>query len=428
MRRIFLGAAMAAILAGTGFVPGPGTLPALAQADLFRPVVFVNDSAVTRYEVDQRVRFMQFLRAPDVDAAAAEKALIDDRLRTFAAKQAGIDVSDDEINAGLEEFAARGNLSTDQFVQVLAQNGIDRQTFHDFIVSGILWREFVRQHLIGLVRVTDAEVDREMGRIITTPQVTSVSLSELIIPAPAGQEAQANALAERIVAQTRSEADFARFAQQYSATPSAERGGRLPTTPLANLPPALRPILLQMQPGQVSQPLQVPGAVVLFYLRGTQGTLRPGAEEQILDYVRFRLANRQDAARIAALSDTCADLFVHARGLPPEQIQRQSLPQGQIPTGDAIRLAVLDDNESTLITEGGAAVTLLMLCKRTPALLANAPPRPVATAPGEEPAQPDPAALPAREEVRNQIFNRKVGQAAESHLAELRANAIIRRP
>ena len=216
MRRIFLGAAMAAILAGTGFVPGPGTLPALAQADLFRPVVFVNDSAVTRYEVDQRVRFMQFLRAPDVDAAAAEKALIDDRLRTFAAKQAGIDVSDDEINAGLEEFAARGNLSTDQFVQVLAQNGIDRQTFHDFIVSGILWREFVRQHLIGLVRVTDAEVDREMGRIIATPQVTSVSLSELIIPAPAGQEAQANALAERIVAQTRSEADFARFAQQLS--------------------------------------------------------------------------------------------------------------------------------------------------------------------------------------------------------------------
>ena len=162
---------------------------------------------------------------------------------------------------------------------------------------------------------------------------------------------------------------------------------------MANLPPALRPILLQMQPGQVSQPLQVPGAVVLFYLRGTQGTLRPGAEEQILDYVRFSLANRQDAARIAALSDTCADLFVHARGLPPEQIQRQSLPQGQIPTGDAIRLAVLDDNESTLITEGGAAVTLLMLCKRTPALLANAPPRPVATAPGEEPAQPDPAAL-----------------------------------
>ena len=95
--------------------------------------------------------------------------------------------------------------------------------------------------------------------------------------------------------------------------------------------------------------------------------LRPGAEEQILDYARFRLADRQDAARIAALSDTCADLFVHARGLPPEQIQRQSLPQGQIPTGDAIRLAVLDDNESTLITEGGAAVTLLMLCKRTPA-------------------------------------------------------------
>mgnify|MGYP002714864377 CR=1 FL=1 len=110
MRRIFLGAAMAAILAGTGFVPGPGTLPALAQADLFRPVVFVNDSAVTRYEVDQRVRFMQFLRAPDVDAAAAEKALIDDRLRLrarpnlrFAGQVTGVE--------GYVESAAMGLLA-----------------------------------------------------------------------------------------------------------------------------------------------------------------------------------------------------------------------------------------------------------------------------------------------------------------------------
>lgn len=277
------------------------------------------------------------------------------------------------------------------------------------------------------MRVTDAEIDQEMQRTIETPQVTSVSLSELIIPAPQGQEGQAMALAERIASQTRSEGDFAAFAREYSATPSAANGGRLPLTALANLPPALRPILLQMQPGQVSQPLQVQGAVVLFYLRDTQGTLRPGAKEQVLDFVRFRLASAQEAARIAAVSDTCADLFIHARGLPADQIQRQTLPQGQIPTGEAIRLAVLDDNETTVISYGGA-VELLMLCKRSPALLANAPAAPVATS-KDDAAQPrDPNALPEREEIRNQIFNRKVAQAADNYLAELRANAIIRRP
>ena len=73
MRRILLGAAMAAMLAGAGL----GPLPAQAQGNLFQPLVYVNDSAVTRYELDQRVRFMQLLRAPDSDPVTAEKALID---------------------------------------------------------------------------------------------------------------------------------------------------------------------------------------------------------------------------------------------------------------------------------------------------------------------------------------------------------------
>ena len=98
-----------------------------------------------------------------------------------------------------------------------------------------------------------------------------------------------------------------------------------------------------------------------------------------------------------------------------------------LPTGEAVRLAVLDDNESTIVSYGGA-VQLLMLCKRSPALLANPPEAPVATAPGEEPPAPDPNALPERDEVRNMIFNRKVGQAADAYMAELRANAVIRRP
>ena len=49
MRRILLGAAMAAMLAGAGLEP------ALAQGNPFQPLVYVNDSAVTRYELDQRV-------------------------------------------------------------------------------------------------------------------------------------------------------------------------------------------------------------------------------------------------------------------------------------------------------------------------------------------------------------------------------------
>lgn len=77
---------MAAMLAGTGL----GPLPVWAQGNPFQPLIYVNDGAVTRYELDQRVRFMEALRAPETGAEAAEKALIEDRLRMFAARQLGI--------------------------------------------------------------------------------------------------------------------------------------------------------------------------------------------------------------------------------------------------------------------------------------------------------------------------------------------------
>ncbi|RDD71753.1 peptidylprolyl isomerase [Paracoccus versutus] len=424
MRRILLGAAMAAMLAAGGVAP------AFAQGNPFQPLVYVNDSAVTRYELEQRIRFLQILRAPDADRASAEQALIDDRLRLFAANQMGITASDAQIDAGLAEFAGRANLGVEEFTRALAQAGVEQQTFRDFVAAGIVWREVVRQRLVPQVQVSDAELDQEMQRLIETPRITHVALSELIIPAPPGQEAQAMGLAESLVQSVRSEADFAAAARQHSATPSAEESGRLPWMPLENLPPSLRPIILSMKPGQISQPLTVEGAVVLFFLRDSRGALRPGAREQVLDYVRFRLASLAEANRIAALSDSCADLFVHARGLPPEQIQRQTLPQGQIPASEALRLAVLDDNETSVVSQGGAA-ELLMLCKRQSALLATgaAAEAPVAvTAEGETAAAPDPDALPDREEMRSQIFSRKVGQAADNYLAELRANAIIRRP
>ena len=95
MRRILLGAAMAAMLTGTGLGP------ALAQGNQFQTLVYVNDAAVTRYELDQRLRFMQVLRAPENTPETAEKALIDDRLRMFAARQFGIAPDKAQIDAGL---------------------------------------------------------------------------------------------------------------------------------------------------------------------------------------------------------------------------------------------------------------------------------------------------------------------------------------
>ncbi|WBU64164.1 peptidylprolyl isomerase [Paracoccus aerodenitrificans] len=421
MRQLLLSATVAVALGGS--------LGAPSAAQDFSPVVYVNNSVVTQYEIQQRQRFSQVLNSPEQGVDAAERALIEDRLRLDAARQIGVEVSDVGLEQGLAEFAGRAGLTTGEFIQVLERNGVERQAYRDFIRAGVAWREVVRQRIMPTVAVTDAELDQEMKRIVETPLITQVLLSEMIIPAPGGQEEAVMNLAETLTRSIGSEGDFAAAARQYSATPSAGRGGRLEWMAVENMPPSLRPIILGLQPGQMTPPLTVPGAVVLFYLRDTRGELRPGAREQQLNYLQVTFASSAEAQNAAAQALSCGTLYEFANGLPDQQVQEFTGSQGSVPADIAIRLASLDENEAVVVNRGGAA-DVLMLCDRTPALLAGLDAGPVATASttdGETVTDANPNALPEREAVRQQIYNRKISQAANAYLAELRADAVIRR-
>lgn len=422
MRHFLFGVAMAA-----STVLGP-VAPANAQ-NPFEPIVYVNDRAVTRFELEQRMRFIDVIGTA-ATAETVEQALIDDRLRLQAARQMGIDVTEEALQAGLDEFAGRAGMSAAQFIVELEGAGIEDQVFRDFVEAGIAWRTVIRQRVIPSINVSDAEIDQELKRQIETPIVTAVLLSELIIPAPPGQEQAALDRADAIAASNPSEAQFAAAARQYSASGSAAAGGRLNWVALENLPPSLRPIILSLQPGDITQPLTVPGAVVMFFMRDTRGTLRPGAREQVLDYMTLRLASASEAAALAARSRGCDDLYLQAGSGAAAAITRQTQSQNAIPALIATQLASLDDDEAAVIDHGTGA-DLVMLCSRQPALVAEAEAAVATTAlpeDGVEEAIPDTEALPDRAMVRNELYNRKANAAADALLAELRANALIRRP
>ena len=118
-------------------------LPAAAQG-LFDPAARVDDAIITEYEVQQRMRFLQVLNAPGASREAALEALIDDRLRLRAASTVGLSITEEGLAEGLSDFAARGNLSTEDFVASLERAGIARETFRDFVQVNIVWRDLIR--------------------------------------------------------------------------------------------------------------------------------------------------------------------------------------------------------------------------------------------------------------------------------------------
>jgi peptidyl-prolyl cis-trans isomerase SurA len=399
------GLAAASLIALTG--------QAVQAQNLFAPVARVDDSVVTEFEVQQRQIFMKLLNAPDSGREATIDSLIDDRLRSKAVAQAGLEITPEGLQAGLEDFASRAQLTADEFIKALEQSGVARETFRDFVANSLSWRELVRARYGRSVTVSEADIDRALGNTRSNGTGIRVLLSEIIIPAPPPQAARVMALAERI-AQSKSEAEFSRYAGQYSATASRGRGGRMPWTPLENLPPALHPIILALGTGDVTAPLPITNAVALFQLRGIEETGAPSQSFSQIEYAAYYIpggrseAALQEAAKIRSKVDVCDDLYGIAKGQPEEVLERGGKAPGDIPQDIAIELAKLDPGESStaLTRADGQTLVFLMLCSRTAEANAEA----------------------TREDVISALRQRKLQGYADLLMEQLRADARIQKP
>lgn len=398
--------------------------PLAAQSDPFAPVLYVNDSAITQYELDQRILFMRAVNTPGDVEALARQALIENRLQVEEALRREADVTDEALAAGIAEFAGRANLTTEQFTAALAERGVDPQTLRDFVRAGLLWREIVRARFAPRVNITENDIDNALSPTALRGGVRLL-LSELIIPAPPEQAQDAMALAEELSASISGEAAFAEAAAQFSASPSAPQGGRIDWLVADNLPAPIAALLLGLAPGQVSAPIQLPNAVAIFLLRSVSETGERPSVPVTVEYAQVLFPDTPEglasALQMQADADACDDLYGLARDLPPDQLIFESSPPGSIPVDIGLQLAKLDPRESTVNLRRGGARVLLMLCSRT--IQPPAPP-PVE---GQEAAAP-PTPEQVREQVRVRLFNQRVTKQAEAWLAELVADAIIREP
>lgn len=388
---------------------GLGGHGAAAQG-LFSPVITVNDDAITRFELEQRLALLEFFNTPGATLQSARTALVDDRLRAQEMARGGLTMTDDGLRLAVDELAQRANLSVEEFEANVVRSGIAIETLHDFVRVSASWREFIRLRYNPQVRISEAEIDAELARTEDANARIQVLLSEIVIPAPPPELAEAQATALRLSRITSVPA-FAAEARNLSVVPSRERGGALDWVPVTNFPPQLQSILLGLAPGQVTPPLQIPNGIVLLQLRNVRESGFRAAAPIEIDYAMLFLPGGRtpealaEASRIAARADSCTDLYEIAFDLPPERLDRLTAAPGQIPPDIAQELARLDRNEVSvaLTTPGGDALIFLMLCNRTF-------------------ATPDGA---TREQVANAIRARKLSRHADILLAELRAAAVI---
>ncbi|GAA6196797.1 peptidylprolyl isomerase [Pseudophaeobacter arcticus] len=384
------------------------TAAPVAAQGLFSPAVTVDSAVITQYELKQRALFMGVLRTPGNPEIMAREELIKDRLKMAELDRVGISPSEEDITAGMTELAGRANLSLNEFLTVLKQSGIEPETVRDFTKVGIGWREYVGGRFLSRARPTEVEIDRAMGQAGSGG--VQVLLSELIVPINEQNAEQVQNLTDQ-VGEITSFAAFSSAATQYSASDSRNNGGRLPWMNLTKLPPQLQPVVLALDPGEITEPLPLQGAVAMFQMRGVREVTGSRQTYSAIDYASYYLPGGRNAEtlaqaqKIADSLDTCEDLYGVAKDQDPSVLDRQSLVPAEIPQDIGIELAKLDPNEISLsLTRNqGQTLVLLMLCGRTAQL-----------GEGE-----------SRETVANALTNQRLTSLADSFLEQLRADALI---
>lgn len=377
---------------------------AMAQSSPFAAVRIINEKVISRYEVDQRILFLTLLRQPGDLEEEALKGLTQDKLQLWIAEQSGVTVTAEQVMAGMEEFAARANLTADEFVKAIGQAGMDAESFRDFVKAGLVWREVVRGKFGPTVSISDAEIDRALASYVPT-SIPVVDVSEIVIPAVGEGRNAALALARKLKIELSVDGDFEAAARAHSSGPTAGSGGHLAKLRLTSLPKDAIAVVRRLRPDQISEPVVMDGEVRLYKMHGITDEPLSNPGETVVDYALYALPAGTDVAALRARLDTCNDLYGEAKGQPETVLQRESQPVSAVPADIAAALTLLDAGEGTTLQRGGAPA-YLMLCRRGSDL----------------------ALQPLRDDVRSQLTNQRLAAIAEIYMEELRSEAIIREP
>lgn len=322
-----LGAATKSAVAAALIVLSVGyglATPGHAQTEGIAAVV--NDDVVTQRQLAQRARLaMAVSGTPPTDenfqqiAPQILSALINEELQMQEAERLNIVVTDAEIDDQLNQIAARNNMSADQLNGALRGAGVDATTLRDQVRARLGWVQVARRQVGQRVIVTEGQVASALRQASSGEE--EFRLAEIFLPIyQPDQEERVSGDARRVVNALQRGADFGALAQQFSAAPSAARGGDLGWLPISGLPPELRDRVNAMVDGEVTPPVRTQQGIFLFKRlarRGGDPALRLDLVEVVGTFGGFDETEvRQGFDRLRIDSESCDGLIEAAATTP----------------------------------------------------------------------------------------------------------------
>lgn len=296
LMRYMTGVALAALVAGSAIAqsaapqaaPAAGALnpaaedapqtPQASQANFQLAdgiVATVNDQIITGFDLRQRMLILiaqtqvqpTEQNLPAIQQEALNR-LIEERLQSQELVRYEVPITDAEVDAEIAAMAREASLSPDAYLNFLEQGGIRPAAFREQLRIEIGWQQLVSGRFGGRSRVSRNQVEQAMRQITEAAAKPQYLIGEIYIEAArvGGMQEAVNG-ATQLVQQMVQGAPFQAVARQFSAAPSAVRGGDAGWVIQGSVPPTLQQALDTLDVGQLSNPIPVEGGVYIIYMR-----------------------------------------------------------------------------------------------------------------------------------------------------------------
>src|SRR6516165_1577342 len=311
MRRIMTALTLVAVSLAALAVCGPAAAQT-RELDtrgvmLDRIAAIVNDGVVLNSDLDAQLETVserlrqQKLELPPQNVLRQQvlERLVLQEIEMQRANHAGVKVSDEMLNAALQDVAKRNGLTLTQLPEALRQQGVDYADYREEIRREMMLQLLRQRDVLQHISVTPREIDQFLDRQAKAPsERNEYNVSHILIAV--GQEASAAQLdaaakrAQEVYNRAKSGEDFAKLAVAYSNSQTALDGGALGWRKGSELPTFLTDIVMKLKPGEVSEPLRTPTGFHIIRLNEVRGATEAAVENQV--HVRHILMKTNELA------------------------------------------------------------------------------------------------------------------------------------
>ena len=330
---------------------------------LFSPVIQVNDTVITKFEFDQRVKFLSALKFPGDPNKLAQTQLIEERLKQTEALKLKITASETEIEDAVKHFSSRVKLSSDEFIAELNRLGIYSNTFRSYVESELIWQKIIKKKFVSQSKISDLQLKRA-NNIANFDETVQVLLTEIIIPFSNQELREIENIAYQLK-NIKSIEEFSNAAKIYSKAPTADLGGRIKWQNFNKLPEIIKPFIFNLSPGEVTEPIRLNTAIALFQLRDIREIKDKNTVVNFLDFITVdtTISNLDFLEDIQNKFYNCSDLTAGIGDQADVKLRRNKLFSEELSDSLATVLEKLDPNESEIIFNDEKP-KLVRLCER----------------------------------------------------------------